>query len=65
MSRSKKDSKGKVLNEDLLVEVKPLEPWPDPPPKKGPDPQRSQKPSGGASISKQNPRKPPKKDRGR
>lgn len=46
MSRSKRDSKGKVLNEDVLVEVKPLEPWPDPPPKKERAPQSDQKPKG-------------------
>ena len=62
MSRSKRDSKGKVLNEDVLVEVKPLEPWPDPPPKKRPDPQPVQKPSGGTSGAEQNPKQPAKKD---
>ena len=46
MSRSKRGSKGKVLNEDLLVEVKPLEPWPDPPPKKERASQSDQNPKG-------------------
>lgn len=46
MSRSKGDLKGKVLNEDLLVKVKLLEPWPDPPPKKGLAPQSAQKSKG-------------------
>lgn len=46
MSRSKRELKGKVLNEDLLVKVKPLEPWPDPPPKKKLVPQSAQKPKG-------------------
>ncbi len=62
MSRSKKEPKGKVLNEDFLVEVKPLEPWPDPPPKKRPDPHPVQKPSGETSSPKQNPKQPAKKD---
>lgn len=31
---------------DVLVEVKPLEPWPDPPPKKERSPQSDQKPKG-------------------
>ena len=34
MYRIKKKTQDKALNEDFLVEVKPLEPWPDPPPKK-------------------------------
>ena len=46
MPRDQRDSKGKVLNEDVLVEVKPLEPWPDPPPKKERAPQSDQKPKG-------------------
>ena len=46
MSRSKRELKGKVLNEDLLVKVKPLEPWPDPPPKKNLVSQSAQKPKG-------------------
>ena len=45
MSRGKKDSKGKIFNEDVLVEVKPLEPWPDPPIKKLPSRQPDSKPS--------------------
>ena len=46
MYRSKKGSKGKVLNEDFIVEVKPLEPWPNPPSKKRPDSQFAQKLKG-------------------
>ena len=46
MYRSKKKPQGKVLNEDLLVEVKPLEPWPDPPIKKRLYPQAAQKSKG-------------------
>ena len=43
MYRSKKDPQGKALNEDRIVKVKPLEPWPDPPPKKRLYPQSAQK----------------------
>ena len=32
---ARKKPQDKVLNEDVLVDVKPLEPWPDPPLKKG------------------------------
>ena len=46
MSRSKREPKSKALNKDTLIEVKPLEPWPDPPPKKNLVPQSVQKPKG-------------------
>ena len=62
MSRSKRELKGKVLNEDLLVKVKPPEPWPDPPPKGKPAPQPTQKPSEGTPGSKRNPKQPSKKN---
>ena len=58
MSRSKREPKGKVQNTDTLIEVKPLKPWPDPPPKKEPTPQPTQKPSEGTSSPKQNPKQP-------
>jgi hypothetical protein len=62
MSKSKREPKGKDLNRDALIEVKPLKPWPDPPPKKEPAPQPVQKPSGGTSGTEQNPKTPAKKD---
>ncbi len=46
MSRSKREPKSKALNKDTLIEVKPLEPWTDPPPKKNLVPQSAQKPKG-------------------
>ena len=66
MSRSKESPKGKSPKEDRIVDhiakVKPLEPWPDPPPKTPQGPQPVQKPSGGTSGPKQNPKQPVKKD---
>ena len=51
MPRSKESPKGKPLNEDRIVKVKPSKPWPAPP---KPDSKPSEKP-----ISTE---KPPKKD---
>jgi hypothetical protein len=62
MSKNKRAPQGKTLNKDTLIEVKPLKPWPDPPPKKEPAPQPTQKPSEEDSGSKQNPKQPAKKD---
>ena len=45
MSSGKKNPKGKSLNEDFIVKVKPLEPWPDPPIKKLPSQQPDSKPT--------------------
>lgn len=47
MSRSKRELKGKVLNEDRIAKVKPLEPWPDPPIKKLP----SQQPDSKSTVN--------------
>ncbi len=62
MSRSKREPKSKALNKDTLIEVKPLEPWPDPHPKGKPAPQPTQKPSEGTPGSKRNPKQPSKKN---
>ena len=45
MSSGKKNPKRKSLNEDFIVKVKPLEPWPDPPIKKLPSQQPDSKPT--------------------
>ena len=62
MSRSKREFKGKVLNEDLLVKVKPLEPWPDPPIKKLPSQQPDSKPTVNPAPAGKSFKTPAKKD---
>ena len=57
MSRSKESPKGKPPKVESQM-LKPLEPWPDPPPKTPQGPQPVQKPSGGIS----GPKTPVKKD---
>ena len=62
MSRSKRELKGKSLNEDFIVKVKPLEPWPDPPIKKLPNQQPDSKPTVNPAPAGKSSKTPAKKD---
>ena len=62
MYRSKKKSQDKVLNEDFIVKVKPLEPWPDPPIKKLPNQQPDSKPTVNPAPAGKSSKTPAKKD---
>ena len=62
MSSGKKNPKDKSLNEDFIVKVKPLEPWPDPPIKKLPSQQPDSKPTVNPAPAGKNSKTPAKKD---
>ena len=62
MSSSKENPKDKSRNEDFIVKVKPLEPWPDPPIKKLPSQRPDPKPTVNPAPAGKGSKTPAKKD---